>query len=107
MHPITHPYRARAAVSGEVLKLFLAKLGPAVYAVDRLEQTTGAMTALLEPAHEFVRLFLEAYAGEDEHGEGRVPEPGVAMIPVVSHFHSVRQPHGRCCDQCSGGIVDQ
>src|SRR5215212_172181 len=107
MHTITHPHRASAAVAGEVGKLFLAKLSPAVYAVDRLEQTAGATAALLEPAHKFMRLVPKADTGEDEHSEGCIPEPGVAIVPVVSSFHCVRQSHGGSRNQCSGGVVDQ
>src|SRR5215208_3771879 len=93
-------------IAGEVVQLFFAKLGPAIYAVDRLEQTARAMTVLLEPVHKFVRLVPKADANEHEHREGRVPEPGVAVVPVVRSLHSLRQPHGGSRNQRSGGVVD-
>src|SRR5215216_2235700 len=93
-------------IAGEVVQLFFAKLGPAIYAEDRLEQTARAMTALSEPVHKFVRLVPKADTDEHEHGEGRVPEPGVAVVPVVRSPQSLRQPHGGGRDQRSGGIVD-
>src|SRR5215212_4456772 len=49
------------------------------------------MTALSEPAHEFLCL---------------VPEPGVTVVPVVYSLHSLRQRHGGGRNQCSGGMVD-
>src|SRR5215211_2988182 len=89
-----------------MVQLFLIKFSPTVYAVDRLEQTAGAMTALLEPAHEFVSLVAKTDTDEHEHCEGRVPEPGVAVVPVVRSLHRLRQRHGGGRNQRSGGVVD-
>src|SRR5215203_6782644 len=93
-------------IAGEVVQLFFAKLGPAIYAEDRLEQTARAMTAHLEPVHKFVRLVPKADTDEHEHREGRVPEQGVAVVPVVRSLHSLRQRHGGGRNQSSGGMVD-
>src|SRR5918994_2517407 len=79
----------------------------AVYAIERLEKAARASAALLEPAHERVRLVFEADPEKDEHRKGCIPQPGVAVIPILCSPYGLRQPHGRRGHQCAGWLEGQ
>ena len=108
MGPVADAHRARVAVAREVGQLELGEVAGAVEAVDDLELRVGGIglaAALLEPVVEGDGLVVEAQALEGEGGEGRVAQPGVAVVPVAPAADRLRQARGGRGDHGPGRRV--
>ncbi len=82
---VTDPDRARAVVTIQVIQGLLGQVAAAVYAVHQLQGAVGLRVpaAGFQPAHERLGLLGKPDAQEPVEGEGGVPDPGVAVVPVT------------------------
>ena len=96
---VAEPDRARAAVAVEVIQGLLRQVLPSVYPVHELQRPVGfgPLAARFQPVHEPLRLFREPDAQETVEGEGGVPDPGVAVVPVALPADALGQAHGGGC----------
>src|SRR3712207_2737689 len=79
-----------------------------VYAIEGLQEAVVVLLdAVPEPAHEVLRLLLEADGDQGVEGEGGVPEPGIAVVPVALATDPLGQAHRRRGYQGARWIVDQ
>ena len=72
-------------------ELGLRDVGAAVYAVERHELVTALPAALFELTHEISGLLVETDGDQGVEGEGGIPEPGVAIVPVALLSNGLRQ----------------
>src|SRR5215217_8998301 len=74
-----------------------------VYPVHELERSVGfgSLAARPQPVYEPFCLFCESDAQEPVEGECRIPEPGVAVVPVALSTEVLRQTHGGGCHYSS------
>src|SRR6516164_5392855 len=86
MRAIADPHGSRAAIALQVVERLLGKLGAAVEAIHELQRADAAavrlLPAVLEPASKARRLLGEADAQERVKREGRITDPGIAIVPV-------------------------
>ena len=77
---VPDPDGLTAAVALQVLQLHFVQLG---FAVDRVHQLQVIHAFVADPVHEVLGLFGVAQPQKGVHGEGRVPHPGEAVVPVA------------------------
>ncbi|MCY1439855.1 hypothetical protein D9M71_561070 [compost metagenome] len=83
---VADAHRRRAAVPGQVREFDFRQFLAAVDAIQDIEFHRFALAIAdpsAQPAHVGVGLFGETQAHEGIDGEGRVADPGVAVIPVA------------------------
>ena len=94
------------AVALPVLEDLLGQVAGAVDPVHDLQRglpvRAPVLYAVTQPAGEGGRLLPEAQAEQGVHGEGRVPDPGVAVVPVAFAADLLGQPGRRCGHQAAG-----
>ena len=106
---IADPHRSRPAPALEVIQGLLDEIRAAVHPVHDL-QRAGPATGLLlrpvpEPGAEGGGLLHVAQAQQRVDGEGAVPDPGVAVVPVALPAFLLGQPGGRRRDRGPGRRV--
>ena len=94
---VANPHRPGAAVSGQVAQLYLGQIIAAVNAVHDV-QLQGLVAALpypaTQPAHKAIGLIDKAQAHKGINREGRIANPGIAVIPVTLAPRGFRQAKG-------------
>src|SRR5215471_6696690 len=65
------------------------------------------MTAGFYPVHELAGLFSEPYPQQPVHSKRRVPDPGVAVIPVALTADAFGQTASRGSHNCTGGLIGE
>ena len=99
--------RGRPAVAGEVVELALRERALARDAVHDLEIAWPARAGPLEPGLELVGLVLEAEREERDEGQRRVPDPGVAVVPVARSADRLRERGRRRGDESTARRVGE
>ncbi len=97
--PVADPDGTRSAVAGEVVE---CPLGQVPFAADPVHDLELEGVVEVAPGHrlEHEAEILERFPGEAQPVEGaeherRVPDPGVAVVPVTCPARSLRQRGGR------------
>src|SRR5215211_7606430 len=104
---VAEPNRVGVHVSREVRELHLGYVLAAIYAVERLQEAVFVLMATVsQPTHKVPRLVLEADVDQGVERQRRVPEPGVAVVPVALSPDLLRQTHRRGGDERARRIVD-
>ena len=105
--PVADPYRPGAGVAGQ---LVAGRLGEVTAPVDPVHDLQGAVVVGLEVGdelHELVGLPVEPQEVQRLQGEGRVPHPGVAVVPVALATRRLGQRRGQRRDRRAGRHVGQ
>ena len=107
---VADPDRARAAPALPVVKGLLGEVGGPVHPVHDAQRAAAVASAVLDqpvpdPDAEGRRLFQVAQSQQRVHRERRVPDPGVAVVPVALAPDLLREPGGRRGDQRPGRRV--
>src|SRR5260370_20995209 len=94
----------------EVIERLLNQILPPIDSVHDLQRL--ARTRLFadrgHKAHELFGLLGESETQEGIDSECRIPDPGVAVVPVTSAANDFRQAaRGRCNDRASGFVRQQ
>ncbi len=76
-----------AAVAFQVVEFLFGQFRFPVYGVHQLEAVD---TLFADPVHEVLGLLPVAQTEEGIHGESRVADPGVAVVPVAATTHLLR-----------------
>ena len=104
---VADPHRPGAVVAGEVVAGGLGQVAPAVDAVHDLQPAVVHGLELGHELHELVGLPVQVQVVEGLEGEGRVPHPGVAVVPVALAVGRLRQRGGQGGHGRPGGHVGQ
>ena len=92
---VPEPDGPRAAVAVEVIQGLFSQVLASVYPVHELQRPVGLGPPGVIPAiYEPFCLFCEPDAQEPVEGECRVPDPGVAVVPVALSADAFGQSHG-------------
>ncbi len=103
---VPDPHRVGALVARQVRQRLLVQLALTAHAVHHL-QVVAVATAVGHEVEEVVGLPVEAQRVQPPQREGRVPDPGVAVVPVALALRGLRQRGGRRRQQRTGRGVGQ
>ena len=79
---VADPHGRSAGVAAELVTCRLVQVAPAVDAVHDLERAVLGRLEVADELHELARLPVQIEEVERLEGERRVPDPGVAVVPV-------------------------
>ena len=101
--------RRGASIALQVPELLLLQLVPAADGVHDLHGAVGGLLvgAVFDPVDEGLRFPREAQPEEAVHGEGGVPDPGVAVVPVADSSYRLREARGGRGHDGAGGREGQ
>ena len=88
---VADPHRARAGVAGEVIARGLGQIAPPVDPVHDLQRPVLVGLEVGDELHELLGLPVEVQVVQRLQREGRVAQPGVAVVPVALTAGRLRQ----------------
>ena len=102
---VADPHRARAGVAGELVDRRLGQVAAPVDAVHDLQRAVGVGLEVGDELHELVGLPVEVQPVQRLQREGRVADPGVAVVPVALAARRLGQRGGERGDRRAGRHV--
>ena len=88
---VTDPHGRCSRISGEVISSRLGQVPATVDPVHDLECAVLVRLELADELHELVGLPVQVQVMKGLEGEGRVPDPGEAVIPISLPSRRLRQ----------------
>ena len=88
---VSDPDRVRARIAGEVLPSRLGQVAAPVDAVHDLQRAVLVRLEVADELHELVGLPVEVEVVERLEGEGRVADPGEAVVPIALAARGLRK----------------
>ena len=104
---VADPHRMRPRVPGQLVARGLGEVAAPVDAVHDLERPVAVGLEVGEELHELVGLPVEVQEVEGLKREGRVPDPGVAVVPVALSAGRLGQRGGGCRHRRAGRHVGE
>ena len=109
MRPVADPHGTRPPVPLQMIQRLLRQGVPAVDAIHDLQGPVRFQlpTPCFDPIHELCGLVGEPDAKQPVEGEGRVPNPGVAVVPIAFPADALREAAGRRGHDGAGRLEGQ
>ena len=104
---VAESHRVCSGVSGELVSRGLGQVAAPVDPVHDLERPVFVRLEVGDELHELVGLPVQVQEVQRLQREGRVPDPGEAVVPVALTAGRLRQRRGERGDRGAGGHVGE